>query len=74
MSKRRKHKQQQKKYNPLKMVKKLARDYFLNSKMGEKVFKDKNRLRVEYAKRQSFVLDFIILFKTTFSVINSTLF
>ena len=39
----------------------------------EKVFKDKNRLRVEYAKRQSFVLDFIILWKTIFSVINSTI-
>ena len=40
----------------------------------DKVFKDKNRLRVQYAKSQSFVLDFKILLKTIFSVINSTLF
>ena len=48
-----KKKKKQKKYNPLKMVKKLARDYFLNSKMGEKVFKDKKKYtrKVKHKKR-----------------------
>ena len=48
-----KKKKKQKKYNPLKMVKKLARDYFLNRKMGEKVFKDKKKYtrKVKHKKR-----------------------
>ena len=38
-----KKKKKSKKYNPLKMVKKLARDYFIDIPMGEKVFKDKKK-------------------------------
>ena len=30
MSKKRKHKQKQKKYNPLKMIKKMAREIFMD--------------------------------------------
>ena len=38
-----KKKKKSKKYNPLKMVKKLARDMFIDIPMGEKVFKDKKK-------------------------------
>ena len=38
-----KKKKKSKKYNPLKMIKKLARDMFIDIPMGEKVFKDKKK-------------------------------
>ena len=38
-----KKKKKSKKYDPLKMVKKLARDMFIDIPMGEKVFKDKKK-------------------------------
>ena len=43
-----KKKKKSKKYNPLKTVKKLARDYFIGMPMGEKVFKDKKK----YSRKQ----------------------
>ena len=43
-----KKKKKTKKYNPLKTVKKLARDYFIGMPMGEKVFKDKKK----YSRKQ----------------------
>ena len=43
-----KKKKKSKKYNPLKRVKKLARDYFIGMPMGEKVFKDKKK----YSRKQ----------------------
>ena len=38
-----KKKKKSKKYNPLKTIKKLARDMFIDIPMGEKVFKDKKK-------------------------------
>ena len=43
-----KKKKKSKKYNPLKTIKKLARDYFIDMPMGEKVFKDKKK----YSRKQ----------------------
>ena len=53
MSKRRKHKQKQKKYNPLKMIKKMAREIFMDIPTGTKVFKDKKKYsrKVKHKKR-----------------------
>ena len=47
MGKKRK-KKKSKKYNPLKTIKKLARDMFIDIPMGEKVFKDKKK----YSRKQ----------------------
>ena len=46
-------KKKQKKYNPLKMVKKLARDMFIDIPMAEKVFKDKKKYsrKIKHKKR-----------------------
>ena len=41
-------KKKSKKYNPLKMVKKLARDMFIDIPMGTRVFKDKKK----YSRKQ----------------------
>ena len=48
-----KKKKKQKKYNPLKTIKKLARDMFINIPMGEKVFKDKKKYsrKIKHKKR-----------------------
>ena len=48
-----KKKKKSKKYNPLKMVKKLARDMFIDIPMGEKVFKDKKKYsrKIKHKKR-----------------------
>ena len=43
-----KKKKKSKKYNPLKMVKKLARDMFIDIPMGTRVFKDKKK----YSRKQ----------------------
>ena len=43
-----KKKKKYKKYNPLKMVKKLARDMFIDIPMGTRVFKDKKK----YSRKQ----------------------
>mgnify|MGYP003118889982 CR=1 FL=1 len=53
MSKRRKHKQKQKKYNPLKMIKKMAREIFMDIPTGTKVFKDKKKYsrKIKHKKR-----------------------
>ena len=46
-------KKKQKKYNPLKMVKKLARDMFIDIPMGTRVFKDKKKYsrKIKHKKR-----------------------
>ena len=48
-----KKKNKSKKYNPLKIVRKMARDYFINIPMGEKVFKDKKKYsrKIKHKKR-----------------------
>ena len=48
-----KKKKKSKKYDALKMVKKLARDMFIDIPMGEKVFKDKKKYsrKVKHKKR-----------------------
>ena len=48
-----KKKKKSKKYDPLKMVKKLARDMFIDIPMGEKVFKDKKKYsrKIKHKKR-----------------------
>ena len=48
-----KKKKKSKKYNPLKTIKKLARDMFIDIPMGEKVFKDKNKYsrKIKHKKR-----------------------
>mgnify|MGYP003114735865 FL=1 len=53
MSKKRKHKQKQKKYNPLKMIKKMAREIFMDIPTGTKVFKDKKKYsrKIKHKKR-----------------------
>ena len=43
-----KKKKKQKKYNPLKTIKKLARDMFIDRPMGTRVFKDKKK----YSRKQ----------------------
>ena len=43
-----KKKKKSKKYNPLKTIKKLARDMFIDVPMGEKVIKDKKK----YSRKQ----------------------
>ena len=43
-----KKKKKSKKYNPLKMVKKLARDMFIDIPMGTRGFKDKKK----YSRKQ----------------------
>jgi len=48
-----KKKNKSKKYNPLKIVRKMARDYFIDIPTGEKVFKDKKKYnrKVKHKKR-----------------------
>ena len=48
-----KKKKKSKKYNPLKMVKKLARDMFIDIPMGTRVFKDKKKYsrKIKHKKR-----------------------
>ena len=48
-----KKKNKSKKYNPLKIVRKMARDYFINIPTGEKEFKDKkkNNRKEKHKKR-----------------------
>ena len=48
-----KKKKKSKKYNPLKTIKKLARDMFIDIPMGEKVFKDKKKYsrKIKHKKR-----------------------
>ena len=48
-----KRKQKQKKYNPLKMVRKIAREIFMDIPTGTKVFKDKKKYsrKVKHKKR-----------------------
>ena len=43
-----KKKKKSKKYNPLKTIKKLARDMFIDIPMGTRVFKDKKK----YSRKQ----------------------
>ena len=45
-----KKKKKSKKYNPMKTIKKLARDMFIDIPMGEKVFKDKKK----YSRKQKY--------------------
>ena len=54
MSKRRKHKQKQKKYNPLKMIKKMAREIFMDIPTGTKVFKDKKKYSRKIKHKKGF--------------------
>ena len=53
MSRRGKHKQKLKKYNPLKMIKKMAREIFMDIPTGTKVFKDKKKYsrKIKHKKR-----------------------
>ena len=53
MSKKRKHKQKQKKYNPLKMIKKLAREIFMDMPTETRVHKVKKKYsrKVKHKKR-----------------------
>jgi len=48
-----KKKKKQKKFNPLKTVKKLAREMFIDIPMGTKVFKDKKKYsrKLKHKKR-----------------------
>ena len=50
---RKRKKKKSKKYNPLKIVKKLARDMFIDIPTGEKVFKDKKKYnrKIKHKKR-----------------------
>ena len=50
---RNRKKKKSKKYNPLKIVKKLARDMFIDIPTGEKVFKDKKKYnrKIKHKKR-----------------------
>ena len=49
-----KKKKKSKKYNPLKTIKKLARDYFIDMPMGEKVFKDKKKYSRKIKHKKGF--------------------
>ena len=49
-----KKKKKQKKYNPLKTIKKLARDMFIDIPMGEKVFKDKKKYSRKIKHKKGF--------------------
>tara|TARA_B100000287_G_scaffold414824_1_gene447781 strand:+ start:331 stop:504 length:174 start_codon:yes stop_codon:yes gene_type:complete len=53
MSKKRKHKQKQKKYNPLKMIKKMAREIFMDIPTETRVHKVKKKYsrKVKHKKR-----------------------
>ena len=48
-----KKKKKSKKYNPLKTIKKLARDMFIDIPMGTRVFKDKKKYsrKIKHKKR-----------------------
>ena len=49
-----KKKKKSKKYNPLKTIKKLARDMFIDIPMGEKVFKDKKKYSRKIKHKKGF--------------------
>ena len=49
-----KKKKKSKKYNPLKTIKKLARDMFIDIPTGEKVFKDKKKYSRKIKNKKGF--------------------